>query len=225
MRRYSVGLIGGGVFASLCALGMMATPPEDGAKSDPPPSVEAETPPPAKYVGVKKCKMCHIAWYDAMMDTAKADAFDALKPGRRRAEKTRAGLDPEKDYTADSQCLKCHSVGFGEPGGYAVPAPGDKRAARRARRLEGVACESCHGPGERFVKVMQDILRSERPYDQSELRAAGLRAVGPEVCSGCHTGSAPCHEGKLEGDPLSLAKEGFHEHIAFKYRGSKDSKP
>lgn len=225
MMRWNVGLMGGGVFASLCVLGMMATPAGDDPKSEPPRSIEAERPPPAKYVGVKKCKMCHIDWYDALMDTAKADAFDALKPGRRREEKTRAGLDPAKDYTAESQCLKCHSVGFAEPGGYEVPAPGDDRAARRAERFKGVSCESCHGPGERFVKVMQDILRSERPYEKSELRAAGLRAVGPDVCSACHTGSAPCHDGQLEGDPLSLAKEGFHEHIVFKYRGFKDSKP
>lgn len=220
MNRRNVGLWGLGTFAVVCALGMMAPLPASSSENDAPPSQRTEAEQAAGYVGTKKCKMCHVEWYDAMMETAKAASWEALEAGKRREDKQRVGLDPAKDYTTDATCLKCHSVGFGEPGGYEVPKPGDRRAARRVERFQGVGCESCHGPGEQFVEVMQEVLRSERPYDQRELRDAGLRAVGAEVCHACHTGDAPCHDEKLKGDPLSLAERGFHHHVPLKYRKS-----
>ena len=74
----------------------------------------------AEYVGSKKCKMCHAKQYKSWEGTTHASALDGLKPGERAEAKTKAGLDPEKDYTTDETCLGCHVLGFGKKGGYEV---------------------------------------------------------------------------------------------------------
>ena len=100
-----------------------------------------------EYVGSKSCKKCHIKIYKSWEKGAKAKTLDALKPGEASEAKTKHGLDTAKDYSKDESCLACHSVGFGKPGGYAAPAEGDEAAAKKAKALAGVGCESCHGPG------------------------------------------------------------------------------
>lgn len=180
------------------------------------------------YVGTKKCRMCHSLQYRSLQKTAKGRSWQALHPGQGRAIKRRAGLDVNKDYTADGRCLKCHSVGFGEPGGYTRPHPGDTQSERLAAAREGVGCESCHGPGSGFVKIMQHIYRNERPYDPAELRAVGRSPVGQDVCAKCHNASAVCMvpvAGGVDGGGddswlrVSVSnREGYHVAVPFKYR-------
>ncbi len=87
------------------------------------------------FVGAAKCKMCHnLAKYGKFFDDWKegphAKAFDLLK-------------DDEKK---DPKCQKCHTTGFGKPGGFTkVDDP-------EAEKLVGVQCEMCHGPGEKHIK-------------------------------------------------------------------------
>ncbi|MEN8161767.1 MAG: multiheme c-type cytochrome, partial [Myxococcota bacterium] len=42
--------------------------------------------------------------------------------------------------TGDADCLRCHTTGFGRPGGYTLDA-GEQKT------LAAVGCEACHGPG------------------------------------------------------------------------------
>ena len=69
------------------------------------------------YVGSKKCKMCHLKEYKSWSETKMANSFDTLKPGERAEAKTKAGLDPDKDYTTDATCIACHVTGDGKEGG------------------------------------------------------------------------------------------------------------
>ena len=64
----------------------------------------------AEYVGAKKCKACHNKQYKAWKKTAMANSFEDLKSGIKAEEKKKAGLDPDKDYTTDKNCLKCHKA-------------------------------------------------------------------------------------------------------------------
>lgn len=87
------------------------------------------------YVGAAKCKMCHNLpkfgkFFDDWKEGPHAKAFDLLK-------------DAEKK---DAKCLKCHTTGYGKPGGYV--SVDDKESEKMA----GVQCEMCHGPGEKHVK-------------------------------------------------------------------------
>jgi peroxiredoxin len=76
------------------------------------------------YSGDEFCTTCHAPQHDTWSLTAHAEAFETLV--RHGAER-------------NDECVGCHVVGFGKPGGYDLAHP--------ARELEGVGCETCHGRG------------------------------------------------------------------------------
>lgn len=180
------------------------------------------------YVGTKKCRMCHVNQYRSWKESANANAFEALKPGVGSDVKQRSGLDVSRDYTRDQRCLPCHTVGFGRPGGYAVPAADDTRATKQAALREGVGCEACHGPGSGFVKIMQDINRTDRTYEPAELYAVGRIMVDRHVCVQCHNTSAICMipVGSNSIEPLPTAwlevdvpdRHGYHAAFPLPHR-------
>ena len=183
------------------------------------------------YVGTKKCRSCHGKWHRSWEASAKGRSWNVLSPGIASGLKRTAGLDPENDFRTDTRCLKCHSTGFGHPTGYAVPDPDDGRSLRRARKLEGVGCEACHGPGSGFVEIMRDVFWNKRSYTQNELRAAGLRQITREDCLRCHAGEAPCivPDGKGGTHPSGALdvdlhdRKGFHETFSLRYRASEEA--
>lgn len=184
------------------------------------------------YVGMKRCRMCHTKQYESFQESAKANAWDALRPGYGTQVKRKAGLDPRTDYTEDPQCLRCHALGFGEEGGYVVPDPTDADAQRMAAARQGVACESCHGPGSEYVKVMRSILIDDRKYRPEEVRAAGRRIVTAQICRSCHNDEARCMT-SAEGEDLGLRqasdtqidamdRTGYHERFELTHRAKDD---
>ncbi len=175
-----------------------------------------------EYVGSKKCRMCHSQWHKSWQESVKGQSFEILKSGARAEHKRNVGLDPQRDYTSEAACLTCHTVGFGQPGGYRIPPPTDAKAKRYAATREAVGCEACHGPGGGFTQVMGDIYLNERPYEQQELRRAGLRIIEPKLCLTCHDAKAPCSANdsprlKVDSDSLRTG-HGFHQHFPLKYR-------
>ena len=170
------------------------------------------------YVGTKKCKKCHIKQHKSWDKTRMSKAFDILKPGNSADMKKKFKLDVDKDYTTDKQCLKCHTVGFGQAGGYATPDPSDKKSVRTAKKLEGIGCESCHGPGSEYVPIFEEIMKSKRKYKVDELYAAGLTKIGPEVCLTCHNEESPTVSAGDTFDYETRKEEGTHEHLPLKQR-------
>ena len=76
------------------------------------------------YSGNEVCSVCHEAETATWELTNHATAFDTL---------VRHGADGR------AECVSCHVVGYGKPGGYQV--------AQADAALEGVGCETCHGRG------------------------------------------------------------------------------
>ncbi|MBI5385641.1 MAG: hypothetical protein HZA90_13265 [Verrucomicrobia bacterium] len=113
------------------------------------------------YTGADACGQCHSlaeggtfprdVWYDYWLDTPHAKAFLNLT-NHNPANATNAA------------CLSCHTVAFGYPGGY---TPGNSA-------LQGVQCESCHGPG--GVRHRSDLFPDRRPAVE----------WGAKLCGGCH---------------------------------------
>jgi hypothetical protein len=162
----------------------------------------------AEYVGAKKCKMCHIKQYKAWQKTSMADSFENLKPGVKAEAKKKAGLDPDKDYTHDEGCLKCHTTGYGKPGGFV--------SIEETPKLAGVQCEGCHGPGSEY----KNIMKKNKEYKLDEVKAAGL--IRPEEdeagCLACHGGDSPFNE-KVDAKYKFDFKEKLektHEHFPLK---------
>jgi hypothetical protein len=182
------------------------------------PSALAAQEPSYSYVGNKTCKKCHFKQHKSWAETRMAKALEILRPGNNREAKEKFNLHIKKDYTKDEKCLKCHTVGFGSPGGYAIPNPEDKKAVRKAKRLEGVGCECCHGPGSEYVKVFDEIQKSNRKYKVEELYAVGLNKTGPAVCKTCHNEESPSVEPGAAFDYEKRKEEGTHEHYPLKQR-------
>jgi len=94
-------------------------PSQTSFAAPPPPNL------PAGYAvaGSQSCRRCHAADAHAWDNSKHAAAWGTL--AARGAE-------------VDSFCQKCHSTGYGLPGGFASP--------RRTPDRTGVGCEDCHGP-------------------------------------------------------------------------------
>ncbi|GMR03199.1 MAG: hypothetical protein BMS9Abin21_026 [Thermodesulfovibrionia bacterium] len=150
----------------------------------------------AEYLGAKKCIMCHIKQYKSWQKTKMATSFENLKAGVKAEAKEKAGLAPDKDYTTDANCLKCHTTGYGEAGGF--------KSVADTPKLINVQCEGCHGPGSEYRKIM---MRNPK-YITSELRAVGLTDLSEDekTCLKCHGGDSPFNE-KLDPKYKFIFKE------------------
>jgi len=171
-----------------------------------------------EYEGSKSCKMCHIKVYKSWEESRHAKALESLMPGKFAESKTKAGLDPEKDYSKDAACLECHTVGYGKPGGYEVPDPDDRRAVREAERRAHVGCESCHGPASKYNDVFKDIKKNKRNYKLEELTSVGLIKPDEATCKSCHNDKSPTFDESKPFDFEEMSKEGVHEHEELELR-------
>lgn len=102
----------------------------------------------AAYAGPETCKTCHDAAYDQWTVTAHAVAYNTLQTVQRH-------FHPD--------CVSRHVTGFGYEGGYRI---GD------TEHLQGVGCETCHGPG--------------RAHADNPQRGNIRREVPDALCGQCH---------------------------------------
>ncbi|HEU5396881.1 MAG TPA: cytochrome c family protein, partial [Verrucomicrobiae bacterium] len=119
--------------------------------------------PAPKYAGAKACVTCHANVCRYETNTPHASAFS------NPAFKAAGGQ-------ANSECLVCHTVGYGLPTGFV--------SASATPQLAGVQCENCHGPAANHAAAPDDptlIPRVER---------------AAEMCGGCHSGTInPTYDG------------------------------
>lgn len=128
-----------------------------------------------KFVGTGKCKVCHAKdelgnQHAKWLTTKHAKAFATLSTPEAKAAAKKVGVtDPAKDM----KCLICHTTG-------AEAAEAD----RAAMKIEdGVSCEACHGPGEKYKS------KEVHGTDRKAALAAGMidaKALGEAVCKRCH---------------------------------------
>lgn len=150
-----------GVVALLgLALGMIGgcpqPPVDDGDDNGEPP--KGNTGLTGKYVGSARCSLCHINTHTNWSQTLHAGALETLE-----------AMGQDKNAV----CLPCHSVGFGQPGGFVDRAT--------TNDLAGVGCETCHGPARDHVENIED--RSLRP----------TVSLSSALCGVCHTGTHHPH--------------------------------
>lgn len=137
-----------------------------------------------KYVGVKKCKTCHKkeSIGDQMGKWEKgphAKAFTELSSDKAKEIAKKNGV---ADPTKDAKCLTCHTTM-----GSIDKALIDKKG--KLTMDEGVSCESCHGPGNKYksAKIMK-----KKAYDEDFAAAhkaaiaAGLVVPDMKLCQTCH---------------------------------------
>ena len=100
------------------------------------------------YLGAAKCAECHQLFEESWKKTRHARAFSSLKQAGK---------------SADPECVVCHTVGFGEKGGF--------RNIETTPELANVQCEECHGLDREHIDDFS------RP----------MKRVSRAVCLKCHT--------------------------------------
>ncbi len=127
-----------------------------------------------KYVGSARCALCHNNTHAKWSETLHATALESLEA---------------IGQGSNSSCVGCHTVGFGEEGGFVNRAT--------TNDLAGVGCEACHGPGGDHVGNIEE--ESLRPP----------KSISASVCGACHTGE---HHPNFE-DWESSAHSGIQETL------------
>lgn len=138
-----------------------------------------------KFVGAKKCKMCHKKestgnQYGIWSETRHAKAFETLGGEKAHAEAEKRGIaDPQEA----PECLKCHVTAF--------PVLDDMEN-QKITIEEGISCESCHGPGSGYYKkkTMQAIA-------DGDIEASSVGLTMPpteETCLRCHNTDSPFYK-------------------------------
>lgn len=133
-----------------------------------------------KYVGVKKCTMCHDKMakgnaYAVWEKSKHAKAFETLKSKESEEIAKKKGL---KTAAAESpECLKCHVPGGGKVEG--------------VTKTEGVTCEGCHGPASAYLMV------HNKKGNEAKAKEAGLMlsADNGKLCEKCHNSESPTFKG------------------------------
>ncbi len=172
----------------------------------------------AVYVGISNCKKCHLKLYKSWKKTKTAKSFDTLKPGVNAEIKTKLKFDPQKDYTKDASCLECHTTGFGLPGGYKIPEPGDSKAAKRAKENSGITCEGCHGPGSKYIPVFKNTMLKKQKYTQKKVCDLGMFKISAKVCTTCHNLSNPTNGADYHFNFAEYKAKDTHAHFPLRYR-------
>ena len=161
-----------------------------------------------RFVGTKACATCHK---DEMQDwkrSAHGKTMEVLLAGKRAGPKHKAAVDPDKDYSKDEKCLKCHTTGFKKEGGFVD--------MNSTPDLAGVGCEECHGPGSAYRDIHNKKMLD---FKSAEVRAAGqtYASKGDKVCEKCHNNDSPFKASvdpkyafKLK-DRLKDGTESFHQ--------------
>lgn len=135
-----------------------------------------------RYVGAKDCGGCHKAEMQDWQRSVHGKAIETLAAGKKSGPKHKAGLNPDKDYSNDEKCLKCHTTGLKEKGGFV-----DRNSTPD---LVGVSCEACHGPGSDYRAIHKSKMLE---FKSAEARAAGATyaSKGDKVCEKCHNDDSP----------------------------------
>ena len=104
-----------------------------------------------RIAGTEACRKCHEHDRDCKLWDASghAQAWESIR-------RTGAHVDPD--------CQRCHTTGYGLPGGF--------QSVRRTAERAGVGCESCHGPSAAHVA-------------DGKVHTA-FYARAKDHCTGCH---------------------------------------
>jgi len=121
------------------ALRSAALPPEKTGEAMP---LLAGLPPDYRYAGSAACETCH---------TPDAGIWKASKHAR--------GLETivAKGFDADPFCIRCHTTGYGGPGGFV--------SASTTPLLGGIGCESCHGPSQAHASAPLKTRTPAKAFD------------------------------------------------------------
>ena len=124
----------------------------------------------AKYVGNRVCKSCHTKAYRIWQKSGHAKAWDVL---------VQRDKEDGLPMTKQPDCVRCHTVGFGEVSGFKNPVT--------TSQLRGVGCEQCHGPSSKHVKAMKALPhKPSAEQTAAAIKEGALLPANAATCARCH---------------------------------------
>lgn len=138
---------------------------------------------PPRYIGVERCENCHAEGAAPAVRYWRkgphAGAYATLRSEKARQLAQQTGLS---DPAEAPQCLACHTT--------APQAPEEQRSSSYVQE-EGVGCEACHGPGQKYSRfeVMSKaaMLRLRKPDRADRFGSRyGLKMPDEDDCRQCH---------------------------------------
>jgi len=148
-----------------------------------------------KYVGSKKCKMCHNKvgeTFDKWSKGPHAKAFETLKSDKAKEIAKEKGIE---DATKAPECLKCHVTALAH-------LKDTKKVDKKFPMEMGVQCEACHGPGGDHQKARMKA-KSKIKADELPAGLDGEMAM-PDLglCVSCHNEESPTYKEFKFGERL-----------------------
>ena len=141
-----------------------------------------------KYVGAKKCGMCHKSakigkQYKIWKSSEHADAFKTLQTAEADSIAKKEGFKTKASETP--KCLKCHVTAYGVK----------KSLIKHSfKAKDGVQCESCHGAGSDYAKMSimkntsKSVAKGLKIYDHDKNKIKAM-------CITCHNAENPTYKG------------------------------
>jgi len=131
----------------------------------------------ANYVGPKTCGICHksedsgdaLAKWQA---SPHAKAFELLGTPEAKAAGAKVGVDNPQ---TSGKCLRCHSTAYNFT---------ETIATEKIKPEDGVTCESCHGPGRKYMA-------KSTMEDRAKAIEGGLVYPASKSCEMCHNSQNP----------------------------------
>ena len=132
------------------------------------------------YIGTKVCGMCHkkdesgnqlAKWKEG----PHAKAFEVLGTDKAKEPAAKKGVtDPQHS----PKCLKCHSTAYSFT---------EEVQTQKVAVEDGVTCESCHGPGKKYM--IKETMKS-----REKSIAAGMIYPATKSCPSCHNDQNPTYK-------------------------------
>jgi hypothetical protein len=136
---------------------------------------------PADYVGPKMCAICHKKddsgnQFGKWQASPHAKAFETLGTPAAKEIGKKAGVDNPQ---TSGKCLKCHATAYNFT---------ESVATEKIKPEDSVTCESCHGPGKKYIS-------KNTMEDHAKAVAAGLVYPATQSCKLCHNPESPNYKG------------------------------
>ena len=144
-------------------------------------TASADSRDPANYVGTKMCSICHkkddsgnqfAKWQDGLH----AKAFQTLGTPAAKEVGKKLGVD---DPQTSGKCLKCHATAYNFT---------ESVATEKLKPEDGVGCESCDGPGKKYMS-------KSTMEDHAKAVAADMVYPATQSCKLCHNPESPNFKG------------------------------
>ena len=135
-----------------------------------------------KFVGVKKCSMCHKGEkngtvFEKWLSSSHAKAFQTLSSAQSEKIAKEKGLKTPANQS--KECLECHATAYGIDTSNIVENS-------KLEISDGVQCEDCHGAAGDYI-----IIHAKKGNKDKAIENGMILSSDEKSCTKCHNKKSP----------------------------------